>query len=165
MVGGGESDRDRPSPENLECLRRNLKDEIASGRLVLYPKGIWNQEAMLKLAVDPSNSANNSLVREVDKASYVEVPLTTVDLLKKELGLARVDFIKMDIEGTEKEALAGARETIRRYRPRMAVCTYHLPGDSTRIPALVRETRADYRLTRACLCALDGVSAEVAYFE
>jgi hypothetical protein len=33
-----------PSPEALECLRRNFAKEIASGRVIVYPKGIWDEE-------------------------------------------------------------------------------------------------------------------------
>lgn len=42
-------------------------------------------------------------------------------------------FIKMDIEGAELAAIAGATRIIRQ-RPRMAVCAYHKPGDFWRIP-------------------------------
>jgi len=36
-----------PSPEALECLRRNFRKEIESGRVVVYPKGIWDEEKTL----------------------------------------------------------------------------------------------------------------------
>ena len=36
-----------PGPENLECLRRNFASEIADGRVVLYPKGVWNKDDVL----------------------------------------------------------------------------------------------------------------------
>ena len=42
----------------------------------------------------------------------VELPLTTIDKMVSELNLARVDFIKMDIEGAEPNALRGGRGTI-----------------------------------------------------
>ena len=32
-----------PAPENLECLRRNFAAEIADGRVVVYPKGVWDK--------------------------------------------------------------------------------------------------------------------------
>ncbi|MCX7824006.1 MAG: FkbM family methyltransferase, partial [Verrucomicrobiae bacterium] len=46
-----------------------------------------------------------------------EVPLTTIDKLVGELGLERVDFIKMDIEGCEGRALRGMLGLLRRHRP------------------------------------------------
>lgn len=46
---------------------------------------------------------------------------TTLDALAAELRLDRLDFIKADIEGSEMRFLAGARETIARFRPRLLV--------------------------------------------
>ena len=63
-------------------------------------------------------------------------------LLVEELKLDRVDFIKFDIEGAEHQALRGARETLRRLRPRLAMSAYHLPDDARTLPAEVRENRA-----------------------
>src|ERR1035441_10382102 len=68
-----------PGPENLECLRRNFAAEIADGRVVLYPKGIWDKDDILKLRVDPNDSARDTFVRPIEGAQFIEVPLTTVD--------------------------------------------------------------------------------------
>jgi FkbM family methyltransferase len=38
----------------------------------------------------------------------MQLPVTTIDHLVEELQLGRVDYIKMDIEGSEREALKGA---------------------------------------------------------
>ena len=70
----------------------------------------------------------------------------------------------MDIEGAEQKAIAGARETIARYRPRMALCIYHLQPDPVMVPKLVAEIVPDYRVQTQCLCAPDRVQPEVAHF-
>jgi hypothetical protein len=57
-------------------------------------------------------------------------------------GLARLEIIKMDIEGAERQALAGAQETLKRLRPRLEICVYHLPDDRQVIPAMLRTYRA-----------------------
>lgn len=49
----------------------------------------------------------------------------------------KIDFIKMDIEGAEIKALAGANKTIDRYFPRMSVCTYHNAADNQMIGELL----------------------------
>lgn len=153
-----------PNPLSLECLRRNLSEEIRTGQVILYPKGVWDKKDALRLAIDPQNSANDSLVRGQQNGQGVVVPLTTIDRLVGELNLQRVDFIKMDIEGAETRAVAGAAGTIKKFRPRMAICVYHQPTDAVQIPVLVRRVRADYQHGCGCKDWVVRIRPEVAFF-
>jgi FkbM family methyltransferase len=154
------------SPSSAECIRRNLAAEAAAGRVIVYPKGEWDKDDILTLNVDDTNFAANSVVMRPDSAHpSVMVPLTTIDKLVAELKLPRVDFIKMDIEGAEIPALAGAHETITRFKPRLAIATEHKPDDEYTIPAAVRGIRADYRMECGpCLEAKGHVRPDVLYF-
>jgi FkbM family methyltransferase len=55
-------------------------------------------------------------------------------------------YIKMDIEGAEMDALAGARSALSRYRPALAVCVYHRPADLWNIPRYIHDVDSRYRL-------------------
>ena len=134
-----------PSPKNLECLRRNMAPEIAAGRVIVVPEGVWDKEGTLPFHMDPANSAGNSLLSGAKpRPVTIEVALTTIDKLAPRLKLERVDFIKMDIEGAETNALRGAKNTIATYRPRMAICTYHTLSDAKQVPIVARSARPDY---------------------
>jgi len=153
-----------PGPENLECLRRNFATEIADGRVAIYPKGVWDKDDILKLSIDPVSSAKDSFVRPIENAEFINVALTTIDKMVGELGLAKVDFIKMDIEGAEQKAVLGAKNTIAKFRPRMSLCIYHIQGDETMVPKLVHDAYSDYKVTKTCLCAHARIQPEVAFF-
>jgi FkbM family methyltransferase len=155
-----------PAPRTLEALRRNFEEEIKSGRVIVYPKGVWDHDGELELALDTANQAANSLVMGKKDAPNVRVPLTTIDKIVAELKLPRVDFIKMDIEGAEKPALKGASDTIRRFRPRMSLSSEHLADDYTAIPALVKSLEPRYRY-RSCDCVgtRGRISARVLAFD
>jgi FkbM family methyltransferase len=60
--------------------------------------------------------------------------------------LNRVDFIKMDIEGSEMAALRGANQVIRDHKPRLAISAYHKPEDLWEIPHKLKEQNGDYKL-------------------
>jgi hypothetical protein len=62
-----------------------------------------------------------------------------------DLGVERVAFIKMDIEGAERLALAGARKILERFAPRMVLCIYHREDDPVVLPQLARELQPRYR--------------------
>jgi FkbM family methyltransferase len=155
-----------PAPENIECLRRNFAAEVAAGRVIVYPKGVWDKDDFLTLNVDPNNSAADSfLIQREGSQSVQKVPLTTIDKLVLELKLERVDLIKMDIEGAEPNALAGATETLTRFKPRLTISAYHAPDHPRLISERIRAVRADYRMECGpCAEANQGVRPDILYF-
>lgn len=156
-----------PAPENLECLRRNFAPEVAAGSVIIYAKGVWDKDDVLTLNVDPHNTAADSFVIHREGAVAVhQVPLTTIDKLVAELKLDRVNFIKMDIEGAEPKALAGARDTLTRFKPRMSISAYHQADHPVAIPATIRSVRADYRMECGpCAEANFAIRPDILYFE
>jgi len=137
-----------PAPENIECLRRNFKKEIEEGKVVVYPKGVWDKDDVLTLNIDPNNSAADSFIIQRDgaKASTIKLPLTTIDKLVDELKLERVDFIKMDIEGAEVKALDGAKGVLGKYHPRMSLAVYHVPDHPREMPAAAARGWSGYKV-------------------
>lgn len=70
-----------------------------------------------------------------------------IDAFMAEHKIDRVDFIKMDIEGVEAEALQGAAETIKKYSPKMALSAYHYEFDIVILPRVVSEINDKYKFT------------------
>jgi FkbM family methyltransferase len=56
-------------------------------------------------------------------------------------------FIKMDIEGAEPDALGGAAATLKRARPILAVCAYHVSEHLWTLPAIIKAAVPDYRIS------------------
>jgi FkbM family methyltransferase len=135
-----------PAPSNVAALRRTFEREIADGRVIVYPKGVWDKVDTLDLEVSDGGTMSGSslLIHDVRRPTKIKVPLTTIDLMVEELHLPRVDFIKMDIEGAEKWALRGGAQTIKKFHPRMALSTEHLADDAVAIPRTVKTIWPDY---------------------
>ena len=72
-----------------------------------------------------------------------EVPCKRIDTV---IDSGRCDYIKMDIEGAEWDALHGAEMTIRRNRPKLAISIYHSNEDMLRIIEYIHELVPEYRL-------------------
>lgn len=149
-----------PSERNITCLRRTFAAEIEQGRVVVCPKGVWHEEDELTMWVYP-NSALDSFVMNAraegdQPPEAVEFPVTTLDRIVKQYQLSRVDFIKMDIEGAEGNALAGAVGTLRRYHPRLAIATENLQQDQYKIRDFITSISDDYRM-RCNRCTPQGV--------
>ena len=137
-----------PDPTNRACLESNLAQEIADARVMVVKAGVWDKETHLTLwAFDEWNSGMKSFLRESTKAKRIEgLPVRPLDEIVKELELDRVDFIKMDIEGSERRALRGARKTISQFKPKMAIFSYHLADDAKVIPAIVKGIEPSYQI-------------------
>ena len=137
-----------PDPTNVACLESNLGPEIAEGRVIVVKAGVWNKKTRLTL-YEPldGNSGRKTFVEEPTNGNKMEgLPVLPLDHIVANLKLDRVDFIKMDIEGSERFAMEGASETLQQFKPRMAISVYHFRRDPTIIPALVKRARPDYQI-------------------
>ncbi len=88
------------------------------------------------------NGASTKLHSEGD--TTIQLEQITLDEFVKKNNITKVDFIKADIEGAERDLLKGARETLKKYRPKLALRTYHLPDDREVLFGLVKEIVPEY---------------------
>ena len=152
-----------PSPTSVECLRRNLAAEIAAGRVIIYPKGIWDKEDTLTLFVNPTNTSGNSFLPGGEKSD--SIPVTTISKVTAELNLPRVDFIKADVKGATERLLLGGSDVIVRDRPRMAFSTEELTDDAGSIAALAKKIQPAYEVNPGpCLLNYGSLYTDVLFF-
>jgi FkbM family methyltransferase len=158
-----------PSPVNVEVLKKNFAKEIEQGRVIVYPKGVWDKDDILELHLNDDTSAMDTfLLKREHSSRVVKAQLTTIDKMVEELKLERVDFIKMDTEGAEKKALAGGSRTISRFKPRMEISVDHLPEDPQQVPLIARKLNPGYRVS-CLICSADWkkwkVNSTILFFE
>ncbi len=91
---------------------------------------------------ESTQSVRNDGGRGAGKGSGEAVRFAALDRLVDQ----KIDYIKFDVEGSEREALLGAREIISRDRPEMLVSLYHRSEDLYALPLLIHELRSDYRM-------------------
>lgn len=104
--------------------------------------GAWNEKTTLLF--DASGNRNAGIVSKGNIVSKIkEVPVVSVDEV---LNGESVDYIKYDVEGSEKEALWGSKNTIQMYAPKLLVSLYHRSEDLFVLPQLVKELNEDYSL-------------------
>lgn len=109
-----------PDPVACATIMKNLAINRLDNVQVVN-KGVWSIDTVLNydenkrmLTKDPAHTGN---------AARVEV--ASIDNELGRMGVDRVDFIKMDVEGSEIEAIKGAAGTIDRFKPEMAIASYH----------------------------------------
>lgn len=73
----------------------------------------------------------------------IPVPVFAIDDVPE---CRNATFIKMDVEGAEMNALQGAKETILRNKPKLAICLYHRHKDFVDIPKWIHELVPEYTL-------------------
>jgi FkbM family methyltransferase len=115
----------------LGVLRENLEANPAlASRVEINEQALWNEpghELPILVSGPGTTVMTGAPVDGEDGTRPVEqsVSTTSIDALVASGELERVDFIKLDIEGAESEALKGAEQTLRRFRPRLALAAYH----------------------------------------
>lgn len=121
-----------PAAENIEIAKSNLS---GYKNIQYITKGLSDKAQTLCFNFLGSQSS-------VDANGTQEIQVCALD----DFALERCDFIKMDIEGSEKEAIIGAMETINKCHPVLAICVYHKIDDFYSIPAQILQLHSDYKI-------------------
>jgi hypothetical protein len=62
------------------------------------------------------------------------------------IDIKKIDFIKVDIEGAERDMLRGATNVLKTFAPKLAICTYHLPDDPMVLEDIILEANPKYKV-------------------
>lgn len=127
-----------PEPANLAKLESMVASSgVLRDRVTVHPFAVGARREKLRF----SSAGDGSGVSADGGLTVQAVALD--ELLADETPT----FIKMDIEGFELEALAGAANCIRRSHPKLAICVYHRPDHLWQIPLAIHKLLPDSRMT------------------
>lgn len=121
-----------PEESNIKIAKERLKNKK---NIYFYKKGLSSSKSTLKFDISGSSSKiseHGTITIEVDKLDSLDID--------------KVTFIKIDVEGFEHNVILGARETILKNHPKLAICVYHKKDDFWRIPELILGIRSDYKI-------------------
>lgn len=127
------------TPEQIPVIQNTLEPYE---NITISNKAVSDINGIAQFALKPDSSSNvlSHIDQSIDNA-YVDIEVVTLDSDIKE----PISTIKMDIEGSEKSALLGAKNHIKNDKPKLLVCVYHSNTDIFEIPKLISEIRPDYK--------------------
>ena len=125
-----------PDKYNFDVLEKfaERKKELS---ITLYNAGVYDKNGTV------SFSGNASVESGISDEGLQKIKVMAIDGCPE---CFNATFIKMDVEGAELAALHGARETIKKNKPKLAICIYHNPEDLWTIPAFIRDINPNYKL-------------------
>ncbi len=123
-----------PDRTNYEKLKERQYGE----HVKIYNAGLY--ETTKKI----SFSANKGGSSKIEEDGEHKVQVYQFDEL--ELPDKAITFIKMDIEGSELKALEGMKQTIKKYKPKLAICIYHKFEDLWELPLYIKKLVPEYQL-------------------
>ncbi|MCD8543312.1 MAG: FkbM family methyltransferase [Sulfurospirillum cavolei] len=136
---------------SFELLNENIRLFEYNNTLNKIKKQVYIKQAKAQGATSMfGNASSLEQVKTIKLDDYV---------IKNKI--EKIDLIKMDIEGAEIPALEGALNTIRQFKPRLALCLYHKWDDVITIPRFLDTTGVDYRLYFKWVQLADGWDAVV----
>ena len=131
-------------PSNIRLFRQNadLNPNICSN-ISLVPFPLWDES---DINIYYKDNGPGSIVNLDANFDFEGITQTiSLDDYVKRYNIGKVDFIKLDIEGAEFNALQGAKSTIIRNKPKLAIALYHSIEDFDRIPRFLKTINPNYK--------------------
>lgn len=142
--------------EPIKFIRETyLEKNVAlnGGEVEILPYALSDRPEELQFVSFQENLGASRRVEDLHKDMKNEDPVEIVQALPlddivRDRGIERIDFIKADIEGSERRLLLGAREVLRNFAPKLSLCTYHLSDDPEVMTKIILDTQPKYRIVQ-----------------
>ncbi len=139
-----------PNPDNSAILQYNVERNGGIGKVVFVKSALWNRiqsgrRKRLRFQYFDKFSQSSRMAEHDEYPSRKNncwVSGVTIDYLHRIHG--KIDFIKLDLEMSEKRALLGAGETLKNSNSKLAICLYHKGIDIMEIPNIIKGFNAGY---------------------
>lgn len=120
----------------LEDIKYNIYNN--DNRISLFKYGLYsdNRRVGFNNSIGVGATRVDENFNDINSIDVVSIDNTIKD---------KVTLIKMDIEGSELAALKGAKNTILKYKPKLAICIYHKPEDIIEIPEFIMDLGLEYK--------------------
>lgn len=131
-------------PDNLRVAHINISLNPKLKKLIkIVEKPLWNKSGIKMFYCDNGPGSRVSLTPFEGHEDNVDT-ISIDDFVNKER-LPKVDLIKMDIEGAEQNALKGAEQTLKRFKPELAISIYHNMDDFANVVHLINNLNLGYK--------------------
>lgn len=136
-----------PIPRLASMLSLTFKEYLEAGQFKILNEGLSEKKGEAVISTNDETIYDSSILNPVmDNGSSIQVNLDTIDSIVKRFDLGGAGLIKMDIEGAEMEALRGARKTLARYKPKLAIAVYHDYFNALECRNIIRSSNPKYQI-------------------
>lgn len=120
--------------DNLRIFHKNLSlNESLAKNIQVIQNPVWSKSGE-DVAIAANGPGTHISHDGASDKNLLKFKTVSIDDLVASGSIEKADFIKMDIEGAELSALKGAEQTIRRFKPKLAITVYHSLKDFWEIP-------------------------------
>ena len=136
-----------PMPRIIDGYLSKTVEKYAD--ITICPYALSDKQDILDFTVhatdiSASSYVMNPYIAKNGNHTIIKVQAIDLDAFVDKNNLPRVDFIKADIEGAERDMLMGAKQVLKEFAPKLAICKYHLPDDPQVLRGLILEANPDY---------------------
>ena len=131
-----------PNTTVIDKINHDIKNSKFKN-ITVYSVGLWDKNCTKTFYL--KENLASSLTNKENSTGIIKVQLVKLDDFLHKNGINKVDFIKLDIEGAEIQALKGAKETIIKNKPNMAISAYHNKTDIYNIILYIKKLNPDYK--------------------
>ncbi len=137
-----------PIEECRKFLAETVKlNENLPGKIRIEPFALSDKTEKLEFSMDGSLLTSSSVIGyETHSENKQEMDAISLDEWAEKESIRKIDFIKADIEGAERKMLLGATRILREMKPKLAICTYHLPDDKEVLEKIVKDANPNYQI-------------------